>query len=46
LSSSRRNIPIASLISSASAFGPYVRYHQSPLSQKRLAHPDTPSPSK
>src|SRR2546429_8494885 len=26
--------------------GFYVRYHQRPLSQRRLAHPDTPSPSK
>lgn len=26
--------------------GFYVRYHQRPLSQRRLAHPDNPSPSK
>ena len=26
--------------------GFYVRYHQRPLSQRRLAHPDMPSPSK
>jgi DNA invertase Pin-like site-specific DNA recombinase len=26
--------------------GFYVRYHQRPLSQRKLAHPDTPTPSK